>query len=214
MPKTEKEVSIEDRVTAMESKLTEFAEWRRKVSANWKRFVQTGAVGPEMIEKGSDGKLKGGYSLVRMLAATGLGLAVVCGVAFAVSQIGDPTPDKANWGTAAIRADGTFAGDGGISVTGNVTVTSNLVIGGSATIGGVVLSPTNGVNLAGTNQVQTIISNSTTYVTSTNAQSVANTAYTATTNGISCVLTNASWNGGVITGNLTFVNGRLTNRNP
>jgi len=63
------------------------------------------------IDIDGDGKL-GSVRIVMAMTLLFLGVAV----AFGVTQL---ATDKANWGVAAIRADGTYVGDAGINVSGS-----------------------------------------------------------------------------------------------
>lgn len=167
---TGEDVSLADRVAALEKGMSDMSAWRRKVSTNWKKFVGR-FVGPAELKKDSDGEL--GFALIGVMVAL---LVTVIGatVAVAVPQVAG---DIENWGPAAIRQDGSFESQGGtnrfataiitnltvgtlsagvtmnattvtvLTVTQNATVNTNLTVGGIVQLNGTRTQITNDLNI-------------------------------------------------------------------
>ena len=134
--------SVEDRIAAIEAGLTEFAEWRRRVSTNWKRFVQTGAVGPASLKKGSDGEL-GAMNLnivLGILCLVIVGSFVFAGVTVNPGQTDSYISDGSKfridtsgnvYTKGAITCDGIISSGGGVYTNGGVSITN---VNGAVTV--------------------------------------------------------------------------------
>jgi hypothetical protein len=197
----EKEMNVEDEITAIKKQLTEFSGWRRRISTNWKQFVRR-YVGDAELKKGSDGEL--GFVSPRLIGAMLVSFAVVVGLAIAVST---NSTDIAHWGTAAIRADGSYVTDGNVVSGGgvytNATATQTPTLVSNATLkvyGLTQVVANNGTITVGTNVTVTIGTGSTLPAASlsgnvalarlTNVVGTLNYAYTGAITNLSITITN------------------------